>query len=278
MGMHRQFSWLFGSTRRISDVLLVLDELDASQPVAEEVRWKARHEQKPRREQCVSLVDAAITSPGGQLLAQNLSFSVDGSGQRNLLITGTGKSALVRALIGLWPLSKGHVEWPDAGVVVIPQAPLVSVLPISLLDYCTYPLQLEIDSAAAAVAIANLTKSMQSLRVHYLVQHSDDGWHAVKEWESELSKGEAQCIGIVRALYHRPSWAVLDDVTSAMAEDRVGDCYRLLQERGISYISTVQSGPAMEVLRPFHSQELTLVTTPACVPREIMNTENKSCV
>lgn len=273
MGMHQQFAWLFGTARRISDVVLVLDELDAQATVEEAHQTKAKQVAPPQSGQLViRLMDATIATPGGQVLAQNLSLSVEAGGQNNLLITGAhqvGKSAVIRALSGLWPLSEGYVERPDAGVWILPQTPLVSVLPISLLDYCTYPLQLKPSSAAATEAMAILTPLMQTLRVYYLVQDTqssqcnDDGWMAVKGWESELSKGEAQCIGIVRALYHRPTWAVLDEATSAMADDRAVDCYRLLRHRGISCISVAQSGGATEALRPFHSQTLALATDSA---------------
>lgn len=261
MGMHQQFAWLFGSARRISDILLVLDELDA-QTLAREREQHPREVAMPHRGQRACLVDATIVAPDGQLLAQDLSFSVEAGGQHNLLISGeahgVGKSAVVRALYGLWPLSKGHVEWPDAGAVVVSQATLVPVLPISLLDYCTYPLQLGPGSSAEVKAIETLTSLMQQTRVYYLVERNTDGWHAVKAWDSELSKGEAQCLAIVRVLYHKPAIAVLDETTSAMAEGQSVECYRLLQQHGISFISVVQSGPRAEALGSFHSQKLSL--------------------
>ena len=133
MGMHQQFAWLFGSARRISDVLLVLDELDAQAEAEEERRAAVEEVATPRRGQRICLSDACITAPDGEMLVQNLSFSVEAGSTSNLLIAGAhgvGKSAVVRALSGLWPLTAGRVGWPtdSARVVVIPQAPLVPTL------------------------------------------------------------------------------------------------------------------------------------------------------
>jgi putative ATP-binding cassette transporter len=192
MGMHQQFAWLFGSARRISDVLLVLDELDAQAEAEEERRAAVEEVATPRRGQRICLSDACITAPDGETLVQNLSFSVEAGSTSNLLIAGAhgvGKSAVVRALSGLWPLTAGRVGWPtctgsSSRVVVIPQAPLVPTLSLlSILDHCTYPLQLEPGSTAATEAIATLAPLMQRLRVHYLVERNENGWHVIKPWE-----------------------------------------------------------------------------------------------
>lgn len=270
MSMHQQFAWLFGSARRISDVILVLDELDAHAEV-EEARRNKQVAPPQSGQRAIRLMDATITTPGGQVLVQNLSLCVEPGGHNNLLITGAhqvGKSAVIRALSGVWPLSEGYIERPDAGLVVVPQTPLVCVLPISLLDYCTYPVQLKPSSATATEAISILTPLMHTLRVYYLVQRNDDKWMAMESWEAKLSKGEAQCISIIRALYHRPTWAVLDEATSAMAKDRAAECYHLLRQRGISCVSVAHSGEAAEVLSPFHSQTLALVAGSTSAPLE----------
>ena len=67
--------------------------------------------------------------------------------------------------------------------------------------------------------------------------------------------GEQQCLGILRAIYHKPRWAVLDEATSAMPEDVAVESYKLLQSRSINFVSVSQSVAAM---RPFHGQELRL--------------------
>ena len=87
MSMHQSFSWLFGSARRISDVLLVLDELEAD-AAANAKRVAATEEAAtPRRGERICLSDATIATPDGQSLA-HISFSVEANGRSNLLVTG----------------------------------------------------------------------------------------------------------------------------------------------------------------------------------------------
>jgi ABC-type multidrug transport system ATPase subunit len=109
--------------------------------------------------------------------------------------------------------------------------------------------------------MATLEALMERLGVTYLVErNAPEGFSATKSWETELSKGEAQCIGLLRLLYHQPQWALLDECTSAMAHELQSQCYQLLAERGIATISAVSQHDeeALEMLRPFHAQELTL--------------------
>ena len=48
---------------------------------------------------------------------------------------------------------------------------------------------------------------MQQLRVGYLVERNAERWHAVRQWDTLLSMGEGQCLGIIRALYSEPKRA-----------------------------------------------------------------------
>ena len=262
MGMHQQFAWLFGSARRLSDLLLVLDELDDAAVEAMATRSSSPGGQ-------LGMKDVTVRAPDSRPLLRNVSFSVEAHGDSNMLVVGphgVGKSAVLRTLSGLWPAADGCVLWPEDGgassrVAVVPQEPLVPTTPISLLDLMTYPQQLAPGSKGAQEAMATLEALMERLGVTYLVERSaPEGFSATKSWETELSKGEAQCIGLLRLLYHQPQWALLDECTSAMAHELQSQCYQLLAERGIATISAVSQHDeeALEMLRPFHAQELTL--------------------
>ena len=256
LGLHEEVQELFGSARRVSDVVLVIDELDNDR-LADAARVaETQQAATPRRGERICLTDACIVAPDGMCLARGLSFSVESSGLSNLLITGPngcGKTAVSRVLSSVWNVSAGGVGRPE-GMVVVPQQALVPTLELSLLDLLTYPAQLEAGSEEEAAAIATLAPLMRRLRVGYLVERNDEGWHAVQAWDKLLSMGEGQCLGIVRALYRKPRWAVLDEPTSAMSEEVAGVAYDMLKQQGISYVTISQSS----ALARFHTQQLRL--------------------
>lgn len=247
MSMHQQFSYLFGGARRISDVLLVLDELDKEREADASRLLASVEPATPRRGERLCLSGANIIAPDGRCLARELTISVEAHGRSNLLLVGSngvGKSAVARVLSGLWQPKAGKVGRP-LSLVVVPQLPLVPTLALSLLDTVTYPLQLKHGSAEESEAVAVLLPLMQKLRVGYLIERSADGWHSVSAWDTVLSMGEQQALGFIRALFHNPTWAVLDECTSAMAEDVAEVCYEILEEKGVSVLSVSQSAEAL---------------------------------
>ena len=177
MSMHQQFSYLFGGARRISDVLLVLDELEKDRIKDADRLLASVEPATPRRGERLCLSGVNVIAPDGRCLARELSISVEAHGRSNLLIVGSngvGKSAVTRVLGGLWQPKAGKVGRPllKASLVVIPQLPLVPTLALSLLDTVTYPLQLKQGSAEESEAVAVLLPLMQKLRVGYLIERS----------------------------------------------------------------------------------------------------------
>ena len=77
-----------GSCRRVSEVLLVCDELDQDHLQDLERAAATAQPPTPRRGQRICLTDASIVAPDGKCLATRLSFSVESDGASNLLITG----------------------------------------------------------------------------------------------------------------------------------------------------------------------------------------------
>lgn len=230
---------LLGCSRRVAEVLLVLDDLDQQREATANRLAESELPATPRRGERICLSDASITSPDGKCLASELTFSVEGqhgdeADLSSLLITGrtgSGKSSVARVLQGIWLLGSGRVGMPS-GLAAIPQSPLVSTSALSLMSMLTYPKQVEADSDEADAAAAVLLPLMQRLRVAYLIERNEQGWHAVKDWPTVLSLGEQQCLGVIRVLYHGCQWLLLDEATSAMGEDVAAECYSILKERG----------------------------------------------
>lgn len=81
----------------------------------------------------IAVSGVTIASPGGTNLIRNLSFDISGSGGSqkkegagNILICGAkgvGKTAVFRALRGLWPITTGAVTaTADNSIFFLPQA------------------------------------------------------------------------------------------------------------------------------------------------------------
>ena len=100
------------------------------------------------------------------------------------------------------------------------------------MDMVTYPKQIEVESDDADAAAEDLLPLMKRLRITYLIDRDQLGWHTIKDWPSVLSLGEQQCLGMVRVIYHGCNWLLLDEATSAMGEDVAAECYCMLRERG----------------------------------------------
>lgn len=270
LNLNESFQQLFGTCRRVSDVLLVIDQIEHERQ-ADALRLASTIQpHTPRRGERLGITDATVVAPDGKQVATKLTFSVDKrveqhpesltplcngdrdlltefSSSSNLLVSGgsgVGKTTLVRVLSGLWStgLQDGSINRPDPAhykhLAVVPQQPLVPTMSLSLLDMLTYPEQLEPGSDQEAEAIETLSALMRRLEVSYIVKRSggrvggdsgsDSGWRAVEQWETYLSMGEFQCLGIIRALYHRPAFAILDEVVSAMPSKTAHEAYNII--------------------------------------------------
>ena len=73
-------------------------------------------------------------------------------------------------------------------------------------------------------------------------------------WEDVLSLGEQQRISMARLYYHRPSYGVLDECTSAISVDVEERLYCEARRLGITCITLSQR----LALTEFHTQELQL--------------------
>eukprot|EP00475_Leptophrys_vorax_P007198 TRINITY_DN14561_c0_g1_i1.p1 TRINITY_DN14561_c0_g1~~TRINITY_DN14561_c0_g1_i1.p1 ORF type:complete len:1009 (-),score=245.67 TRINITY_DN14561_c0_g1_i1:54-2798(-) len=194
-----------------------------------------------------------VFTPTKNHLVKDLSFAI-GKGD-NLLLTGhngAGKSSIFRCLGGLWPIPSGKIVKPGASVsglhadiYYLPQKPY-NVLG-SLKDQLIYPLSPE----DASLTIEDVVRLLKMVDLEYLTSQVSE---AEINWEQKLSLGEQQRLAMARLFYHRPSFAILDECTSAVSTVMEEFLYDQCKALGITYI-TICHRPA---LRVFHKANLNL--------------------
>ena len=180
--------------------------------------------QKPTRR--LSVEGLSVSPPGEQkLVVQGVSFAVEaGQGVGIIGPSGSGKSSLVRALVGVWTPLRGYVRLDGASLDQWTPETLgvhVGYLPqdVELLagtiaqNIARFDPDAEADDVIAAATEAGVHEMIVKMREGYDTQIGDQG--------SVLSAGQAQRIGLARALYKSPFLLVLDEPNSNL--DSEGD-------------------------------------------------------
>ena len=198
--------WL-ASARRVVELSVSCDRLDAATATAA----KGGIFVGDSPDGAFRMEELSIAEPGGSVMINGLEIVIS-RGVKVLVRgePGTGKSALVRAMAGLWPWGSGRILRPrDARIVFLLQRPYI---PHSTLrDALLYP------SADPKTSDEKLRNALTRCGLAHLIGSLDhrDGWSHV------LSGGEQQRLAFARLLVDPPDILIIDEVTSAL--DEVGE-------------------------------------------------------
>lgn len=179
--------------------------------------------------------DVPILSPNGDVLVEKMNFEIQPG--MNLMITGPngcGKSSLFRIMGQLWPVTGGVLHKPELNkIFYIPQRPY---LPNGTLrDQLIYPHSPE-EFKKCGGTDEKLMDILGEVRLAYLVER-EGSFDKENDWNDVLSGGEKQRMAMGRLIYHKPTYAILDECTSAVSIDVEGHLYTYMKEQGITLIT-----------------------------------------
>lgn len=188
----------------------------------------------------LSVDGITVASPAnGRVLLSDVSFTLQ-RGQALAIIgpSGGGKSTLLRAMAGVWPLVRGsvrldggnlnHFNQDQLGKVIgyLPQE--VNLFNGSVLDNITrFSEALDSKMAYIAATVAG---------VHGLIASMPEGYETnVGPNGTALSVGQRQRIGLARALYSDPFIVLLDEPNASLdaaGEKALNETISIIRDRG----------------------------------------------
>jgi PrtD family type I secretion system ABC transporter len=188
----------------------------------------------------LSVEGVSLVPPGDQkVIVQDVTFAlVAGNGLGVIGPSGSGKSSLVRALVGVWQPARGKVRLDGAALDQWSSDVLgrhIGYLPQDVELFAGTVAQniSRFDPEAGADSIIAAAKEAG---VHDLIIKMRDGYDTqIGEQGQALSAGQAQRVALARALYGDPFLIVLDEPNSNL--DTEGDealtrAVRAARERG----------------------------------------------
>jgi ATP-binding cassette subfamily C protein len=170
-------------------------------------------------EKKLTVESVAVAPPGEQrIIVQDINFVVEaGQGLGIIGPSGSGKSSLVRALVGVWRPVRGTVRLDGAAldqwssdvlgryVGYLPQDVELFAGTIAQ-NICRFDPEPRSDMIIAAAKEAGVHEMIIKMREGYDTQIGEQG--------SALSAGQAQRVALARALYGNPFLIVLDEPNS----------------------------------------------------------------
>jgi putative ATP-binding cassette transporter len=201
----------------------------------------------------VQLSELRLESPDGRVLLDHVNASI-AAGERVAIVgpSGTGKTTLMRAIVGIWPFGSGRIElpaWPR--MLFLPQRPYIPVG--SLRAALSFP------AHEGAFRDEELCAVLRLVGLDHLESQLDASDH----WDQKLSPHEEQRVGLVRVFLHEPDWVFLDKATSALDQDMEKNVYALLAERLPR--TTVVSVAHRPEVADYHHRRWTFVPGPGGV-------------
>jgi PrtD family type I secretion system ABC transporter len=174
----------------------------------------------------LSVEGITIAAPGDQRpIVQDVTFALGGgSGLGVIGPSGSGKSSLIRALVGVWQPLRGKVRLDGAALDQWSSdmlGPHIGYLPQDV-ELFTGTVAQNISRFDPQAKSDGIIAAAKEAGVHEMIIKMRDGYNTqVGEQGKALSAGQAQRVALARALYGDPFLIVLDEPNSNL--DTEGD-------------------------------------------------------
>ena len=179
------------------------------------------------------LDDVTLYLPNGQAALDETYIAV-APGEHVLIVggSGSGKTALVLALAGIWPWGTGSIRMPPrASVLFLREQPYLPLGTLrAAIAYPAPPQHIDDAEMDAALRMVGLDYLQPSL-------------NREERWDRMLSLDEQQRLAFARLLLYSPKWVFLDDALSALNKEQRGALMSLFNGplAGAAVISTTRS-------------------------------------
>ena len=216
---------------RLSGMAEAIDAIDVDRPAIETVQTDDR----------VAYEGLTLrTSRDDGALLRGLSVSIP-RGMR-VLVSGSNEAAriaLFRATAGMWPLGEGRILRPPLNAMFfLPQQPYLT--PDTLRHLLVGPGR-EQDISDERILAAVRDGGLES------VVERAGGLDVERDWATILSLGERQQLAIAGLILARPSFAILDRVSTALGPDRLKQSLHRLTDNSIGFINFDEAVVAVDL-------------------------------
>jgi ATP-binding cassette subfamily C protein len=178
----------------------------------------------PPPQRTLTLQGVAAGPPGSRRITiSDISFELEaGSGLGVVGASASGKSTLVRAIVGAWPTLRGHVRLDGAAIDNWAPGELgrhVGYMP-QLVELFSGTVADNISRFDPDASEAMILKAAMIADVHRMILDLPDGYDTqIGQGGANLSAGQRQRVGLARALYGDPFLIVLDEPNSNLDND-----------------------------------------------------------
>ena len=190
----------------------------------------------PKPSKGLALEGLTVSIPGSQRIVLN-AITLDLKAGQGLAIIGpsaAGKSTLARAMVGVWPLTRGSVRLDGAALDRWANENLgehIGYMPQDV-DLFEGTITENISRFAENPDSADIIAAARAADVHEMILRLPNGYETrIGDRGTTLSAGQRQRIGLARALYRDPFLVVLDEPNSNLDAD--GDAALLNAITGI---------------------------------------------